>query len=59
MLRDKLFFFLTKKMIKIKKNHTNKIKKNHVQYNKYDFLFGKKEKMTRLELEIKVAVVRQ
>lgn len=58
MLRDKLFFFLTKKMIKIKKTH-NQNKKNHVQYNKYDFLFGKKEKMTRLELEIKVAVVRQ
>lgn len=58
MLRDKLFFFLTKKMIKIKKTH-KQYKKNHVQYNKYDFLFGKKEKMTRLELEIKVAVVRQ
>lgn len=58
MLRDKLFFFLTKKMIRIKKTHKQN-KKNHVQYNKYDFLFGKKEKMTRLELEIKVAVVRQ
>lgn len=58
MLRDKLFFFLTKKMIKIKKTHKQN-KKNHVQYNKYGFLFGKKEKMTRLELEIKVAVVRQ
>lgn len=58
MLRDKLFFFLTKKMIKIKKTHKQN-KKNYVQYNKYDFLFGKKEKMTRLELEIKVAVVRQ
>lgn len=58
MLRDKLFFFLTKKMIKIKKTHKQN-KKKHVQYNKYDFLFGKKEKITRLELEIKVAVVRQ
>lgn len=58
MLRDKLFFLLTKKMIKMKKTHKQN-KKNHVQYNKYDFLFGKKEKMTRLELEIKVAVVRQ
>lgn len=45
-------------MIKIKKTHKQN-KKNHVQYNKNDFLFGKKEKMTRLELEIKVAVVRQ
>lgn len=45
-------------MIKIKKTHKQN-KKNHVQYNKYDFLFGKNEKMTRLELEIKVAVVRQ
>lgn len=45
-------------MIKIKKTHKQN-KKNYVQYNKYDFLFGKKEKMTRLELEIKVAVVRQ
>lgn len=43
MLRDKLFFFLTKKMIKIKKTHKQN-KKNHVQYNKYDFLFGKKRK---------------
>lgn len=45
-------------MIKIKKTHKQN-KKNHVQYNKYDFLFGKKKKCMGLELEIKVAVVRQ
>lgn len=56
MWRDK-FFFSSQKMIKIKKSQT-KLKK-HLQYNKYDFLFGKKKKCMGLELEIEVAVVRQ